>query len=331
MWIPSLRFIKYTFILLLLAWNVTNALAQDRYLFYGKSGLERQIIQNATSGNFSKAMEGLSQNCPTCISDTLADTITFGSERQFSEIYNQVEKKDRKCQENVLNLLANSLIDTRVPRSCLGGNQQEARCRSILRDLNAARGRVLKMVELVHDREEEEGVAATEFLGACPNYTTVNESLSGLFRLLQHIRNKNSCVDIQAGEEKTIAPGTGLSVKRPPLYTVRRKSNGDYLIPLTLRFRPNRRYDNDDEVAKDKVPEYYLGFIRDCLDQAKDKMFGPNGEKIEILVNSPSESSCDHGTEVHRITIGSKNYRSTLLIILHILHVMRPLMKSFIF
>ena len=91
--------------------------------------------------------------------------------------------------------------------------------------------------------------------------------------------------------------GTGLYSS----YTIKRERDGSYSIPLVLNFHPTEDYNGP--VPQDKVPEYYMNKVQKCMDQANQKMLGPNGEKLNINIQAPTRQNKDDCNRENAIQI----------------------------
>ena len=86
--------------------------------------------------------------------------------------------------------------------------------------------------------------------------------------------------------------------------------DNSYSIPLVLSFYPTEDYSGS--VSQDEVPEYYMNKVRTCMDQANQKLLGPNGEKLKINIQAltkQNEDDCNRDNAIG-IAIGPPDFRS---------------------
>ena len=124
--------------------------------------------------------------------------------------------------------------------------------------------------------------------------------------LVNNIQEHSECLELNPGQKKRIQSGNINSFKP---YNIKRELDGSYSIPLNLRFSAADDYDG--EVPKDQVPIHYMKKVQECMDQANQKMLGPNGEQLKIVIQEPTkqkDTKCKG--ESKNIKIGSKDHRS---------------------
>ena len=127
--------------------------------------------------------------------------------------------------------------------------------------------------------------------------------------MIDSIQEQSQCFELEPEQEKRVYSGTALNNRT---YNVKREPDGTYSIPLSLKFSADRDYDG--EVPRDRVPAHYTKKVQDCLSKANEKMLGPNGEKLKIVVQAPKtqgKDNCDNNdSDIKEIEIGSAKHRS---------------------
>ena len=226
-------------------------------------------------------------------------------------MYNKIQAEDKHCQKDVLTGMAKTFKYFRFPKKCLQEtNKNHPVCKNMLEDIKTIKNRFLELSELAYG---EEALTTTEAQAICFECISVpgSEMFKVMRDLLQTINEPSQCFELQAGEEKMIQAGTGDN----ETYIVQREIDGSYSVPLTLEFVPSGDYDGyvtkyGKHITKEEVPEYYMGKVQRCIDVANTKMLGPNGEKLQIVINEPSQTNTCNTTDVKEIFIGSKDHRS---------------------
>ena len=252
---------------------------------------------------FQEAISLLDSVCTqTCLDWNIIKAIRFVSQNKYHQLYNKIKHKSKNCQRSILEAFAGSLRDEEFPKACLQEkNKNYPVCKTMLKDTKIVRNRFNSLVALVY---RPEVLQATEAQISCLDCIPKPSDNKKLNEVLDILDEQSQCLDLNPGEEKTIHSGTGLNRS----YAVKKEANGSYVVPLTVQFSPDRDYDGP--VPKDHVPDYYMTKARDCMSQANVKMIGPKGERLKIVINSPTEdkSACaDSNTE--QILIGSSDHR----------------------
>ena len=236
----------------------------------------------------------------------LGNVVVSGSQEQYSQLYNKVKNADKSsCLRRMLNTVQHLLKNQEFPEKCLQEkNKIHPVCKSMSEKMNIIRGRVQEIADLTYGPDilkttEAEAVPCLD----CKNSNGKNELLDVFNNLRDNIEEQNQCYDLRPGEEKRVNSGTELNDRS---YNVKRGLDGSYSIPLDLRFAADDDYDG--EVEPGRVPEYYMGEVKKCMEEANKKMLGPNGEQLKILIYGKDERECS-GMPI-QIQIGSKDHRS---------------------
>ncbi len=187
------------------------------------------------------------------------------------------------------------------PERCLDpANQSHRVCKRVKKELTIRTQRYTYLTELVYGRDILQTTSAKAPCMDCVE-GSLSQELRDLNHLFSRLKEHSLCSDPAPGEEKQVThnlPGR--------FYTVRKELDGSFSIPLNLAFSANEDYDG--EVPKDQVPSHYKNKVQECLKKANSKMLGPNGEKLNIVIGSPTKEGC---RKKHPLTIqiGSKTQR----------------------
>ena len=237
-----------------------------------------------------------------CSDRNIAKAIRFVSQDKYHQLYNKIKHKSKNCQKSILEAFAKSLRNEEFPQACLQDkNKNNPVCKTMLKDTKIVRNRFNSLAALVY---RPEVLQATEAQASCLECIPKPSDNKKLNEVLDILDEQSQCLNLNPGEEKIIHSGTGLNKS----YTVKREMNGSYVVPLTVQFSPDRDYDGP--VPKEHVHDYYMTKVRDCINQANEKIIGPKGERLKIMVNSPTEdkSACADSNTEH-ILIGSSEHR----------------------
>ena len=261
---------------------------------------------------FPKAAEALNSNCVrNCSDNYVAEVIHKGSQKKYQQLYDKIKNKDKKCQRDILTGLAGRLANERFPKRC---RQEEHKnhvvCESMLKNFNLIQGRISDLMKLVYDSSDEETLEATSPCLSCLLPTDTYVSIFGnLFGFLPSLQEQNQCRSLKPGEEKIVHSGTGLNQS----YIVKREEDGSYSIPLHIRFLAGPGYDIP--IPENEMSAYYVSGVQKCINKANQKLLGPKGERLKIIINGQESSSSQNNcsNNITDIQIKSKDYRSTHL------------------
>ena len=124
---------------------------------------------------------------------------------------------------------------------------------------------------------------------ACLEDIINNNSLTSQISLFKRdLEDHQSCGDYAIGEER-IKSSQGYGGGG---YTIKRESNDDYTAFLFIEFVPDAFYDNEDQVPRDQVQNHYRQRVQSCIDRASPYLKGPNGQKLNIVIQTPNTNSC---------------------------------------
>ncbi len=256
--------------------------------------------------NFKKTISSLESNKAICESDCTRHNVTmairYGTREEYSELRDRLSHSDKQCKKDILTELAEQLKAERLPKDCLRkGNKDHIVCKNILKDINIVQGRVQDLMEMAYSPEEIKSTSAQALCIECesinPQYNNTNEFI----KLLDTLEEKSQCADPKPGKEKKVQSGTG----KNRTYTVRKEQDGSFSIPLNLSFSAASDYDGP--VPKNQVPAHYMKKVQECMKKANTKMLGPNGEKLQFVIQEPTSPGECNGISIE---IGSKENRA---------------------
>ena len=252
---------------------------------------------------FENATLFLDSDCVQACSDqNIVKAIRFVSQEKYHQLYNKIRIKDKNCQKNILEEFVKSLKDEEFPEACLQDkNKNNPVCKTMLKDMKTVRNRFGSLAALLY---KPEVLQTAEVQANCLECASKSNDNKNLNELVEALDEQSQCLNLNPGEEKIIHSGTGLNRS----YTVKKEADGSYVIPLTLQFSPDKDYNAP--VPGEHVHDYYMTKVRDCISQANEKMIGPKGEKLKIVINNPTEdkSACADSNTEH-ILIGSSEHR----------------------
>ncbi|MDE0118985.1 MAG: hypothetical protein OXM55_03130 [Bdellovibrionales bacterium] len=267
------------------------------------------ISETRTSLSFKKSMNTLDSDClEKCNNNHLILAIRYSSPENYSQLYDKIKNQNERCQKNILSgLVAKELEYEEFPKRCLKEeNKNHPVCKSMLKDINIVRNRVLDIAELAYGPEPLKTTeAAAPCLDCIIKEGEENEPLNLFSDLIGDIQKQSQCHELKPGQEKRVYSDTGLNKS----YNVKKESDGTYSISLNLNFFADEDYDGN--VPKGQVPAHYMKWVQECMDKANQKMLGPNGEKLKIVIKSPKKQDprC-RAADTKEIAIGSTDHRS---------------------
>ena len=179
-------------------------------------------------------------------------------------------------------------------------------CDNLLQDLNVLQRRVINLTDLAYGSKTQVKTEAVSVCIECEHLEAVEKS-KNIFKDIANTINMSQCQDILPGKERIVVAGTEEVMN--DFYRVKRELDGSYSIPLNIEFFADVDYDG--KVPKENVPSYYMQKAQFCLEKAGSKLLGPNGEKLNILISTPSVSK-DQACKPVLTTIGirSQEFRS---------------------
>ena len=277
---------------------ITNGTKELKSIY----GVQKQINRVAYRAYNSKILHS------QCESDCMELNVLPGiqrSEQEYREVYFAVEKKSQSCKERIIHNLVDGLAKERIPKDCL--NNDKPVCMSVLKEMNTIQRRVFSLMDLVHWRSkkksEDEKTEATSVCMSCDKYNSVKKTYrTGSVKDLIQTINNLQCKEILPGTEKVVVSGTEESMNKS--YKLRREPDGNYSALLNIEFFADIDYNG--EVPREQVPAYYMNKVQSCLQEAGEKLLGPDGEKLQIVVSSPPSSKDQSCKPIFR-TIAIRN------------------------
>ena len=242
-----------------------------------------------------------------CYSPDVSTVLFNGTEDEYQQLYEIINKKDKDCQKNILKEIEKSLYKIEFPGRCLQEkNKTHTVCKTILEHIQVIQHRVFELTEMAYGLEVLKQSAVT-FCLECKFQETTSNNIN-FIDLLEHLEEQVQCSPLQPGQQKRVYPDRDPSLSRP--YDLKREADGSYSVSLNLKFSPDG-YDGPVQ-EKEQIHKYYLNKVQQCMDTANQKLLGPNGEKLKIIINGPKENenqTCKKGDTID-ISIKSQNYRS---------------------
>ena len=275
----------------------------------------RPISEKGLSGEaLQDTLEALDSECPQgCHEGSLADAARYGSQEQYQKLLDKLKSKDRLCRKAAVEAAAKELQSEEFPKLCLKQeNKSHEVCKNMLKNLKAIQDRVSDLIALAGGPE---GEALTEAGAPCLECALESEGEGGVYpfdNLLQSLRDGESCLELNPGEEKLVRSGRGMF----SFYILKRDPEGGYAIDFPLEISIDEGYDGP--FSKEEAPARYRERIQKCLAEASQMMLGPGGEKLKISISRPAAGpgqdnpgSClKRGAWLANVSIGSKDHRS---------------------
>lgn len=293
--------------------KIESSRLQERMSSYRQVGSLSE--RRHSSSVFEKIeSEGCHAHNP-CVDSEIAYATRYGSENMFNQIYDKIQNKPQRCHQNILtNMVYFLQTEDPFPKQCTSSEEMKKHffCRDITRAADTLTDRVLKIQKLFYKEDVQSNrLPCMECI--LPTLTE-EDHLEDLKNMNTFLESKFLCSDLKKGEERYIISGTRGSNVRPKHYYVKKEEDGSYSIPLFLTFKPDSDYDG--KVSGNEVHSHYLKKTHECLKKAGQKMLGPEGERLQIQVQTPRPSN--EGKEdckeeppgTHSILVGSRHHRA---------------------
>ncbi len=268
---------------------------EDYSKIYGRSKAENNRM-------IERANTRLDFECPSDTDErVLSSIIRTLHPNRWDELQDKLKYTDKNFLKKLVQRVYADLEQQEYPEQCLDlANKNHRVCKRVTKELSIKKQRFRYLTELVYG---EDILQTTEAEAPCVDCLdgSLPKELSTLDQLFSRLKEHSLCSDPAPGEEKQVT-NNGDS------YTVRREPDGSFSIPLNLAFSADEDYDG--EVPRDQVPNHYKNKVQECLKKANSKMLGPNGEKLNIVIESPSKESACGKEKPKTIKIGPRNYRS---------------------
>ena len=289
---------------------------KDRRILY-PSDYRPMSERGVNDRELTKALNSLDSECAdTCSNGYIYDTLTTGSQAQYRMLYDKIKNKSEQCQKDLLADTARRLGKKPFPEACLKAeNKTHPVCKNMVEDVQIIQARISELMELAYGPEPS---GSTEANAPCLNcaLNTEETDINPLEKLVESLDNQSQCSELEPGETKTVYSDTSLNYS----YPLKKDSEGNYVIVFPMRLYADKDYDGS--VSKEEAPNYYMNEVQKCLADANQKMLGPNGEKLKIQIEAPSNESNNNSNQTPRcrenltytryIAIGSKDHRSNV-------------------
>ena len=257
---------------------------------------------------FKSFKDNLPDECTQLCSSPDIPTVLFnGTEEEYTQIYNIINNKDQDCQKNILKEMEKALHKIKFPKRCLQEKYKtHTVCKTMLEHIQVIQHRVFELTEMAYGFETLKH-STVNFCFECKFRKKINDNIN-FIELLEHLEEQVQCKDLKHGQQKKVYPDRDPSLSRP--YDLKREADGSYSVPLNLKFS-SAGYDGPIQ-EKEQIHKYYLNKVQECMDIANQKLLGPNGETLKIIINGPKENesqTCKKDDTID-ISIRSQKYRS---------------------
>lgn len=240
-----------------------------------------------------------------CISDIITTALLSGTNGEYTQLYDKIKTQKNTCRKNILRGIEKSLGKIKIPKQCLQEkNKSHTVCDTLLQYIETIQKRVFALTELVYGPNILKTSVVTSCL-ECREKT--DNSVNKLIDLLNYLEQHAQCSALKPGQIKEVHSNTGMNT----VYSIERKQDGNYSITINLKFSADDDYDGP--LKKDQIHEHYTNKVKEAIDIANQKLLGPNGEKLEIVINRSEDNTkntCAKSNNTYTILIGSKDHRS---------------------
>ena len=247
----------------------------------------------------------LTSNCDpsVCHSTDVVELITHGSLSQYDQIAHVLNEKGPLCLRFVLEALKDKL-EKQVHINC-GSLVGEAKkdCQNMQAERVVVNDRILSLVNLMVSQRSNLAMPFAQHLLEDKNPSTYTNSR--VLDLLQRLENEKSCDEYEIGEEREFIITPFQSTILPyTYYRVKRESDKHYKAFVALEFSLDPLYDGYlPLLAVGQVHNYYMRWVRRCMDHVNPRMKGPNGKTLEIVIEDARQ--VDSCRPKHPIQIGA--------------------------
>ena len=272
------------------------------------------------SNNFGRAISLLDSECAkSCGDPKIAQLLTLGSQEVYHPLYDKVRNADIKCQRALFKSLTNYISLNRVHKDCLQekskthlsgdrrGRDYQQETMDTYPACNALNitERFSQIADIVYGTEVVETTESQAPCLQCIISESKVDEPHDLSQFVTTLEKTNQCSELQPGREKIIFSDTGLDKS----YSVKRESDGAYSIYLNLQFSTDSDYNG--VIPANQIPDHYIQKTQRCLNQANQKMLGPNGEQLKIVIGESEEQEGKNcSNDKIEIKIGSISHRS---------------------
>ena len=263
----------------------------------------------------SEVRDALTSECPADCGEIRLDK---GSQSEFDKLFPLIEKQKRSCLKKIVKNMAKQLKYHRLPNSC-EKNKTHQVCENMSNNYNHFRDRLLRLTELIYGKSAR-SQTEMKLCSDCDRFSEKEKAKALDPKTLEDVwQQSQNCKELQKGEQKRVSAGTGLDRE----YPIRREMDDSYSGVLNLKFVAGDDYmpTSFRDVSRDEVPSYYRNLVKECLEkEANPKLLGPNGEKLQIVLEDESSGSspCPEPATIikidkSKIRSSSTNYASDIV------------------
>lgn len=251
------------------------------------------------------AFDALQSNCPSqCQDFFVADTIVYGSRSEYDIIVHRLDQIGPDCiLQALVQIMQTRLLDQYRLLPSLCEDRTDSRDRQVCNGLQRDYQTVARRLTFLITRATQEGLAPSNV-----SYLQ-NPSLfiAEVRDILQNKEDLRSCQAYEPGEERML----GFSLEQKAYrYKVKKELDGSYTVFLALSFSPEPE-GYDGPLAPHQIHPHYYQRATSCVSQANNKMRGPHGERLNIvLLDAHQDNSC---LPKHNITIKAAQTTSSIL------------------
>ena len=245
------------------------------------------------------------------------EVLLQGTQEAYQKLHGEFKNQRPECRTENLHHLAGFLKKQDVSEKCFeepgksppAGGAEELYCplgrgqkgKDQVRRLGQ---RVQALVRL----NQEESPRKTQGLASCTlcPLPPAPSDLNQMARFVKQAVDQSQCSDLKPGESRRVYSGSGIDTS----YPLQAQEGGGFVVPLTLQFEADEDYDGP--VSRSRVGRHYQKQAQECLKKASEKMLGPGGGKLNIVIQPPparTSTACPSG-QVRKIKVGSKHHRS---------------------
>ena len=257
---------------------------------------------------FKTAMDLLQKECLNqCNNNTVPIALLNGTDEEYAQLYDKIKNKSDICQKNLLERIEKKLGKITMPEPCLKmENKNHIVCETISQHVQTIQTRIFALTELTYGFDALKHSVIT-FCFECKFLGRTDEN-TNFIKLIKHLEDQVQCSPLEPGQQKRVYADTSPSGNES--YNLKREADGSYSVDFNLKFSASGDYDGT--VPSEHVHEHYTHEVQKCMDTANQKLLGPNGEKLKIIINKSKSGTNDTcvSRNTKNILIGPKTYRS---------------------
>ena len=263
-------------------------------------------FQKTNNRILQQAHKTLDSNCAD--TDFLALAVSKLHPNYWPELQDKLKHKDKKLLIYLIQKLYKKLEQETYPKKCLdSANKNHKVCKTINQEVSIKLQRLKYLTELAYGRDISKTTLADAPCLSCVEGSLTKE-INNVKNLLPILQQQILCSDPAPKGHKLVTNNSYLKSD----YTIRKEQDGSFTLPLNLIFVAGKDYDG--EVPKDKVPLHYKNKVQNCLKKANSKMLGPNGERLNIVLENPPNNNTDSckTQKLKKIEIASSKHRASM-------------------